>query len=78
MENTSRNKKQLHQKSLNGGTRLTCSEPTEHFLRAFIFEETLVQDLCNFHYSPARSVYLRAYVNTLTEPQIRVFKAASL
>lgn len=55
MENTSRDKKQLHQKSLNGSGELARSEATERCLRTFIFEETSVQESHIFHYSLAYS-----------------------
>lgn len=40
MENSSRNKKQFHQKSLNDSAELTCSEAAQCFLKTFIFEGT--------------------------------------
>lgn len=70
MGNASRNKKQFHQKSLNGGAELARSEAAERFLRTFIFEEASVQKSYIFH---QRSAY-SARVNTLTEPQIGVFQ----
>lgn len=75
MENTSRNKRQLHQKSLNGGAELARSEATVRCLRTFISEETSVQESCIFHYSLA---CVCECVNTPAEAPIQGFKAASL
>lgn len=72
MENTSRNKEQLHQKSLNGGAELARSEAMECCLRTFIFEETSVQESGIFHYSLAYSVCVSVCEHTSRSADMRL------